>query len=270
VLACLALAALPPRARDGLRGALLDLTSRVPLGAPGARAAVEASERERTLATKLSLSLAERASLERALEDASAVRELTAAWEDAQRIPAEVVFLTGPESLRWRLVLGRGARDGVRPQAPVLSGAALVGVVAQTTRERSEVTLETDPTFKLRAVAPRASVEGMLRGNGEALLIFEPNCTAEEDPGAALQPGDVLEASRASSLCSLPAIVGTVRETLRRKGESFTRALVEPAVSASRLDSVVVVTQGEPTPELAGAAIEPRRSTGGRPREAAR
>jgi cell shape-determining protein MreC len=138
----------------------------------------------------------------------------------------------------------------------VLAGAALVGVVVQATRDRSEVMLEADPAFRLRVTAPRAAVEGILYGNGGPTLAFLPDCSGEDDPALALQPGDVLTASRASSLCALPAIVGTVKEVTRPKGESFARAIVEPATQASRLDGVVVLQRDADAEVASGAGAK--------------
>lgn len=250
VAACLGLAALPPRARDRIRGVLLDLESRVPLGPPATRDMAPATDRERALEAKLALAKADNAVLERALEEAHAVEAVAAAWPGVRRVTAEVVPLAGPEGLRRRIALGRGTRDGVEAGAPVLAGPALVGVVLQATRDRAEAILETDPAFRLRVTASRASVDGILAGNGTGLLTFLPATSGDDDPASALKPGDVLTASRASSLCALPAIVGTVREVVRSPGEGFAHAIVEPAVLASRLDRVVVLEKAEDAPAL--------------------
>src|SRR5436305_8686336 len=61
VAACVAIAVSPARLREGARERLLDLTARVRLGAPAARVETPATERERALAAKLALAVAEQA-----------------------------------------------------------------------------------------------------------------------------------------------------------------------------------------------------------------
>ena len=244
VAACVGLAALPESARERLRGRILDLTGR--LSSRLAPDDLEPTPREQALEAQVALLEKEKLDLARFLDEAAVVAELTASRPELSLVPAEAFPLAGAQDLVRRLVLGRGERDGARKGAPVLAGAALVGLVAQVTRDRSEVTLLTDPTFRLRVTASRAGIDGVLSGNGGAVLTFSPAPAPDEDPGRLLQPGDALFVSRASSLCSVPAVVGFVREVLRVPGEATTRAVVVPAVPVARLARVVIVRNEEP------------------------
>ncbi len=240
VLGCVAIACLPVRLREAVRGKLLDLTTRTgdhaPEGAPG-----EPSARERALANDVGLKDARILELERALDELKAAREITASRSDLRLVPAEAFPLAGPGELVRRLVLGRGDREGIVAGAPVLAGSALAGFVARTTKERSEVRLVTDPYFRLRVTAPRTGIDGVLGGTGGATLVFTPAPSGDDDPGSALRAGDVLVVSRASTLCSVPAVLGTVREVERAPGEAGSRAVVVPAASIALLTRVVVV-----------------------------
>jgi rod shape-determining protein MreC len=239
VLGCVTLACLPPRLRDGLRGKLLDLTARTTSrgDAPEERETV----RERELANKLALSEAARSELERALDELKAASEITANRTDLRLIPCEAFPLAGPGELVRRLVLGRGQREGVETGQPVLAGSALAGFIALATKEKCEVRLVTDPTFRLRCTAPRAGIDGILAGNGGATLTFTPAPSGDEDSGRALKAGDVLVVSRASTLCTVAAVVGTIREVERAPGEATSRAIVVPAAHVARLTRAVVV-----------------------------
>jgi rod shape-determining protein MreC len=235
---CLVVAGLPLAARERLRGRLLDASVRL-----GARPPLEEADGPRALALRnqLSLEVAQRRELERALEEVHALSVLTDERTDLGLVPAEAYALSSPADLVRRLVLGRGERDGVVKGAPVMSGAALVGLVANVTRERAEVRLTTDPTFRMRVSVPRLGIEGMLSGTGGPLLTFAPAVSGDDDPGKNLVAGDALVVSRASTLCSVPALLGHVREVKHAPGEAASRASVVPAVPAAQITRVVVV-----------------------------
>lgn len=241
VLGCVAIACLPARLREGLRGKLLEITVRTTSrGDPRPEAP---TAREHELENRLALLDAELKGRERELEDLRAANETVAGRTDLRLVPAEAFPLAGPGELVRRLVLGRGERDGITEKAPVLAGAALVGFVVQATRDRSEVRLVTDPSFKLRVTAPRAGVEGILAGTGGPTLVFSPAPQGDDDPGHALKPGDSLVVSRASTLCTVPAVLGTIRDVERAAGEACSRARVVPAAPLALLARVVVVRQ---------------------------
>ena len=257
VVGCVAVALLPQRARDWARGKVLDLTVSTTTAAPCSSTCPEgpATDGERKLRNEIALLRAQVADQERALDEAQVANVLTADREDLRLFPAEAFPLAGPQDLVRRLILGRGERDGIRKGAPVVAGSALVGTILQTTRERSEVRLVTDPCFRLRVIVHRLGIEGILAGTGGPTLVFVPAPTGDDDRSKELQVGDELLVSRASTLCSVPAVVGIVREVERLGGES--RALVVPAVSIVRLTRVQVIgTVDEPRTPLARRALE--------------
>src|SRR4051812_33743329 len=120
-----------------------------------------ATDAERRLKNEIALLEAKIADQEKALDDAQVANVLTADRQDLRLFPAEAFPLAGPQDLVRRLILGRGERDGIRKGAPVLAGSALVGTILQTTRERSEVRLVTDPCFRLRVIVRRLGIEGI-------------------------------------------------------------------------------------------------------------
>lgn len=257
VLACLVVAFLPARTRDRLRGMLLDLTSRARTSAPLAPTEGPRTEAERALANRIALLEAERASLLRDLANVGAERDVAGASDGVRSIPAEAFPLAGAQDAVRRLVLGRGERDGVRSGAPVLEGSALVGLVGLVTQGRSEVRLVTDPTFRLRATDERAQRDGLLYGTGGPLLVFVPAPSLVSDPEKEPRIGDVILVSRASTLCGLPAVLGTVREVERAPGEGFVSAKVAPATDLARLDRVIVIRQDETSIPLLDTAAVP-------------
>ena len=100
--------------------------------------------------------------------------------------------------------------------------------------------LVTDPCFRLRVLAHRLGIEGILAGTGGPWLVFAPAPTGD-DRAKGLRAGDELLVSRASTLCSVPAVVGVVREVDRPAGEAGFEAVVVPAVAIARLTRVEVI-----------------------------
>jgi len=253
ILGCLGIACLPERLQASLRHALLELTART--GGHADEEDRDPTPRERALSNELRLAIARCADQERALAELKAAAEITAERSDLKLIPVEAFPLAGPGEPVRRVVLSRGAREGVAHGQPVLAGHALVGLVLEASRERAEVRLVTDFNFHMRARAPRAGIEGRLHGTGDA-LVFVPACSGEDDPGAALKAGDTIVVSRSSTLVSVPAVLGVVRSVERSSGDACSRAIVVPAAPIGQLTRAVVLRAEE---ELARALPEEPR-----------
>jgi rod shape-determining protein MreC len=259
VVGCVAVALSPERARDWARGKVLDFSAGRSTSDPAVAAEGPATDGERRLKNEIALLRQKVADQERALDEAQVANVLTTDRDDLRLFPAEAFPLAGPQDLVRRLILGRGERDGIRKGAPVVAGSALVGTILQTTRERSEVRLVTDPCFRLRVLAHRLGIEGILAGTGGPWLVFVPAPTGD-DRAKELRAGDELLVSRASTLCSVPAVVGIVRDVERPAGEAGFQAVVVPAVSIGRLTRVEVIgTVDAENAPLARRALEAER-----------
>jgi rod shape-determining protein MreC len=89
--------------------------------------------------------------------------------------------------------IGRGSRDGIRENMPVVVGTGLVGLVVQVSRDQSVVRLITDTSFNVGVtvlgtdVGGRSGVEAVATGQGNSSHI-----TATVDSGADVKRGDIL------------------------------------------------------------------------------
>ena len=199
--------------------------------------------------SRIALLEVEAQGLRRDLKAARATQELIQTQRNARGIPARVLPLAGGAGVVQRVLLDRGARDGVSIGLPVLADGVLVGRVEQATTATCEVRLVTDPGFRVRATVPRPNgpIEGMLSGTGEA-LVFEPAVLDETAPAPQLLPGDRVTCSRASVLCGLPALLGNVVAIERRPGAPLPEARVHPACDLRRLRQVIIVrAEADPT-----------------------
>jgi rod shape-determining protein MreC len=89
--------------------------------------------------------------------------------------------------------IGRGTKDGIRTNMPVVVGTGLVGIVVETAPGQSVVKLITDTSFSVGVtvlgsdVGGSAGVEAVATGQGNNSRI-----TATVDSGANVKPGDIL------------------------------------------------------------------------------
>lgn len=250
-LLCLALPALPHAVRLRARDRLLALQAVLGrgLGEPGLTPA-DPGGAARAESNRVQLLEAQLEQMRRLLREAGAARQVVERGSGARTIPATAHPLARGADLLQRLVLDRGRQDGVREGQAVLCGDALVGRVARVLETRCEVLLCTDPQFSLRAtiLRPEGEVEGMLRGDGSPLLLFQPALTDPSAPAPLPVKGETVHTSRQSVLCGLPVPAGSVEEVVRLPGVPIPVARVLPAFDPDRLERVVVLQGDEGGP----------------------
>jgi rod shape-determining protein MreC len=89
--------------------------------------------------------------------------------------------------------IGRGSRDGIRKNMPVVVGTGLVGLVVQVSSDQAVVKLITDTSFSVGVtvlgsdVGGSSGVEAVATGQGNDQRI-----TASVDSGAPVERGDIL------------------------------------------------------------------------------
>lgn len=171
-------------------------------------------------------------------------RELRAALGLRERTPFDGVVgrvtARTPTPLQTTATIDVGAADGVRRDAPVVTGDGLVGRVLEVTAHASVVLLVTDPAFAAAARVGPGGELGTVEGRGGVSLTFDPL-----DPRAPFAAGDrVVTAFHTGGVFPDGIEVGVVT----RAGEPtplLERTLeIRPAVDVSRLDAVLVVTTG--------------------------
>jgi len=145
----------------------------VPLGPSGRERLARLEKRTAELTVQ-------RALLEEVMEENRELRRilelpLPPGW---RRIAAPVIA-RDPYAWEQRFRIGRGAADGIRPGAVVLSGAAVIGQVLDVGRTTALVVTPADPAFRLSVRVPEAGGIGVLRGgvrrreNGRPVVLLD-------------------------------------------------------------------------------------------------
>ncbi len=130
---------------------------------------LQASDRIKTLETKLAKTELELAQQKQQAKDSNKLRALLGlmAKEPRKTIAAEVVERK-PDNWFREVVLDRGSDDGVKRGSAVITHEGVVGQVTQVSPHAAVVRLLTDPEQKLGVVIQRIKLTGILSGNGSA------------------------------------------------------------------------------------------------------
>lgn len=171
----------------------------------------------------------------------------------ARGIAADILY-DGADPFARRVILDRGAHQGIDAGLAVVDARGVLGQVTRVYPTQSEVTLLTDKEQAVPVLVERNGQRGVLFGNGQGRLElrFLP-------AGSDIRVGDRLVTSGLDGIF-LPGLpVANVVE-VEPGGDVFVRVWGEPLARVSRARQVLVLgreTQAEPRPEPADA-LEPR------------
>lgn len=156
-----------------------------------------------------------------------------------------------------RVELDRGSRDRVRSGMPVLSGSGLVGLVLNAGAQTADVQLIVDRRAAVDVIIQRTGARGMLRGTGEEeRYLARIQFLGRED---ALRVGDLVHTSGLGQRFPPSILVGRVTRIVREDFGLYQEVEVTPAVDFSRLDEVLILTDGALAEEPAVVAPRPAR-----------
>ena len=160
-------------------------------------------------------------------------------------------IIAGDASPYFRTVtVDRGRRDGVRPDAAVLSAAGVVGrVVDEPGYRASRVQLLVDRNAAAGAVVERSRVVGLVMGDGDDRVLRMEYVSNLED----VEVGDTVVTSGSDGIYPKGFVIGDV--TLVQRGPGLYRTIhVRSRVRFGDLDEVLVVLPESPPP-VAQAAV---------------
>lgn len=141
-----------------------------------------------------------------------------------------------------RIEIDRGERDRVRPGMPVISGEGLVGEIRRAFSRYADVLLIVDRAAAVDVIVQRTGAFGMLRGTGENDRYM---CRIQElDREDAVRVGDLVHTSGFGQRFPASILVGRVTRIVRQDSGLWQEVEVTPAVDFSRLDAVLVLTEG--------------------------
>jgi rod shape-determining protein MreC len=139
------------------------------------------------------------------------------------------------------LTINRGRQDGIGKLAAVITGAGLVGRVAEVRGGTAIVQVLIDPASTVGALVVRTRTQGIVEGESRGTMRFK--FMARD--GAGLQPGDLVVTSGAGGLFPRGLPIGRVRAIDDRGSALFHYAVLTPVVDFSRVEEVLlVVTPG--------------------------
>jgi rod shape-determining protein MreC len=154
-------------------------------------------------------------------------------------VGARVVART-PSFLSNVIYINRGSEDGVRIDAPVISGDGIIGRTVLVAGHQSQVQLITNPDASMGVMLERTRTPGILRGSGELLLDLNYIGNTEQ-----VAVGDVVLSSGLDGIFPKGLAVGKVVDS--RKGNGVFRAIkVEPIMDLIRIEEVSVLLHEQP------------------------
>jgi rod shape-determining protein MreC len=154
------------------------------------------------------------------------------------------VVATSASNFQWAVTIDAGARQGVAADMAVIDASGLIGRVSKVTADYSVVLLISDPSSGVAASIARNKAPGILRGQGEQDLLFEP-----VRAGADVRPGDsVVTQSYQGGVFPAGIPIGGVARIDRASAQSLVaKVAVRPYADLAALDVVAVVV-AKPSP----------------------
>jgi rod shape-determining protein MreC len=180
---------------------------------------------------------------EQAMRENIRLRQLVELIEDMafKTITARVVART-PSFLSNVVYIDQGWKDGVTIDAPVVSGAGIIGRTIIVSRHQAQVQLITNPGASMGAMLKNTRTPGILSGSGDLLLDLNYISNTEE---AAV--GDIVLSSGLDGIFPKGLVIGKVVDSRKSTGV-FRSIKVEPSMDLIHIEEVAVLLS-EPEPE---------------------
>jgi rod shape-determining protein MreC len=164
------------------------------------------------------------------------LRELLAMSQRVQvkSIAADILY-NAPDPFARKVILDRGAQQGVEPGLAVVDARGVIGQVTRVHPIQSEVTLLTDRNQSIPVSVVRNGVRGILFGAGRGELEMR-HVLADAD----IQPGDQLVTSGLDGVF-VPGLPVARVVSVNRDADAFARIECEPLAAIERSVQVLVV-----------------------------
>jgi len=148
----------------------------------------------------------------------------------------------GREPSRWNasIIIDKGEREGLVQGMPVVNALGVVGKIAQVGRRQSKVILLSDPQFSLAAFVQRPREVGVVTGSLQGFCRIK---FVDED--ADIRVGDKIITSKLSSSFPEGLFIGEVIEVRASQRSNTQDCIIEPAVSFSQLEEVLVILSNQ-------------------------
>lgn len=153
-----------------------------------------------------------------------------------QTIPAQVIGTSGTEQSQVLLV-DKGARDGIRPDMPVITPDGIVGKTRDVFAHSTQVLEISDPTSGAGVILESTRIRGVLRGNswGRPEIV-------NVSPDERIKAGEPVLTSGGDAIFPRGLAVGIVDRVVPDPDGTLVNVLIRPAANLSKLEEVLIIT----------------------------
>ena len=146
--------------------------------------------------------------------------------------------VVGRDPSNWSavIIIDRGTVDGLEQGMPVVSSLGVIGKILEVGSKISKVMLLTDPSFSVAAVIQHNREQGLVSGTLQGICRMQYLL-----PKAKINIGDNVITSKLSSFFPEGLLVGKVIAVQDSPGSPTIECFVEPAVSLSQIEEVIVL-----------------------------
>lgn len=149
-------------------------------------------------------------------------------------IPASIVSKSLTKS-QSTITINVGESSGIKPGMPVINDLGLIGIIHSISEDFSIARTLKNIDLKLTVKDERSRVNGIMKWNGEDLVIVDVPKTYD------VEPGDRIITSEISSIVPVPVPVGIVAGLNKVETGIFNEVKVKPFVDFVRVEHVFVI-----------------------------
>jgi len=133
------------------------------------------------------------------------------------------------------LTINAGSIKGIKAGMPVINDHGIIGIVSSVSEDYAIVRTLKNLDLKLTVKDERSRVDGVMKWNGNNLVMINVPRTYD------IEPGDRIIVSEMSSIVSLPLPVGVVQGLSNIETGIFNEIKIQPYVNFSRVENVFVI-----------------------------
>jgi rod shape-determining protein MreC len=167
-------------------------------------------------------------------------------WQLAEIISVET------NSLRQRVVINKGTRDGVVPSQAVIDGSGVLGQVERVGPFSAEVILVTDPEHAIPVEVTRNSLRSIAVGSGNSGELALPYLAVNSD----VKSGDMLVSSGLGGVFPAGLPVAKISGVRREANQLLAQVRAQPLATVDT-DREVILLDFEPSHPAAPAPNPP-------------
>jgi len=172
-----------------------------------------------------------------------------------ERVLVATILNVDLDPFRHRVLVDKGAADGVFKGQAVLDAEGIFGQVSQVQAKTSEVILISDPEHAIPVQSNRSGLRTIAVGTGDSARMSLPFVTVESD----LKPGDLLISSGIGGVFPRGYPVAEVTRVERTPAETFALVEARPTAELDRDREVLLVwfeSPQDPEDQTGAAAPE--------------